>query len=612
MNMVRKPDSNRGPQLARSARRPRAGSGYAAGCGPVPRRRRGAAGRPRPRWSRPAPAAGSPGSWRPRTAGTRSAATTPARPARPAPASGADTAAPTMPDSEIRPLALTRVKSRGSSRGTAAARVTPYALDATSTPSAAGKSQRRLGDRRRRRAPSTGTPGAPSSRRSPTAGRGAKRSRNGPISGATIANGSIVSPRNSATWPRASPVGTWKNSVPASEIATAASPAVLKTCSWISRDSPVSPAPSASVARRAVTHRVAPGPAGAARGRAEPARDLGAGPARPTGPAAPGAGRASAARRSTSRTGGVLMAPILPASTEPRPDTTRPMGHDFARDHRPRAPRPTPSPWRRSTWPARPSSRRSTPPTSASTSVTSPRASGSSPTCSPARAPATSAGAGPSPSPARRAEGRHRRRGRAAARRRARSSPRRGCPTASGSSPATSPPATCCRSTTTTRGWSRRTPSATTRSTPTTRRRSATSPRTSASAGSACSPSRAATWPPSAGTTATAAPTSPLAQARRRTSCTTCGFLVRLAGPLSEAVRRLRQRRRQRRRPGRLLRPRLRRALRGAAGQEARAAAAAGPGPRHADRRRGRDVLAPRARSTPARRSRAGARRRRQ
>ena len=57
-----------------------------------------------------------------------------------------------------------------------------------------------------------------------------KRSRNGPISGATIANGSIVSPRNSATWPRASPEGTWKNRLPASEIATAASPAVLKKC----------------------------------------------------------------------------------------------------------------------------------------------------------------------------------------------------------------------------------------------------------------------------------------------------------------------------------------------------------------------------------------------
>ena len=57
-----------------------------------------------------------------------------------------------MPDSETRPFALTRVKSRGSRRGTAAARVTPYALDETSTPSAAAKtSAEPLADRRRQR-----------------------------------------------------------------------------------------------------------------------------------------------------------------------------------------------------------------------------------------------------------------------------------------------------------------------------------------------------------------------------------------------------------------------------------------------------------------------------
>ena len=96
---------------------------------------------------------------------------------------------------------------------------------------------------------------------------------------------------------------------------------------------------------------------------------------------------------------------------------------------------------------------------------------------------------------------------------------------------------------------------------------------TSASAGSAPSRRRAATSPPSAGTTATAAPSSPLAQSAPD-SCRTCGFLVRIAGPLAELVRRLRQRRRQRRRPGRLVRPRLRRPLRGAAGPQARAPAA--------------------------------------
>jgi hypothetical protein len=61
------------------------------------------------------------------------------------------------------------------------------------------------------------------------------RSNTGPISGATIANGSMVSPRNSATWPRASSVGTWKNSVPARLIAMAVSPAALNACSSISR-----------------------------------------------------------------------------------------------------------------------------------------------------------------------------------------------------------------------------------------------------------------------------------------------------------------------------------------------------------------------------------------
>jgi hypothetical protein len=55
-------------------------------------------------------------------------------------------------------------------------------------------------------------------------------SRNGPISGATIANGSIVRPRNRATWPRASLVAPAKKTVVASEMATAASPAALAEC----------------------------------------------------------------------------------------------------------------------------------------------------------------------------------------------------------------------------------------------------------------------------------------------------------------------------------------------------------------------------------------------
>ena len=147
-------------------------------------------------------------------------------------------------------MALTRVRSGGSSRGTAAARVTPYALEATRHPSAAGNNHpdsvttavARTQHRKQRIAMV-----APTAHRRPWL----KRSRNGPIRGATIANGSMVRPRKSATCPRASPVGTWKNRVPASEIATAASPAALKACSSISRDSPESPAPSARAARRA-------------------------------------------------------------------------------------------------------------------------------------------------------------------------------------------------------------------------------------------------------------------------------------------------------------------------------------------------------------------------
>ena len=155
-----------------------------------------------------------------------------------------------MPASEMRELALTSPRPGGVSRGTAAARVTPYALDATSTPSAAGNRPIEL--------PVTSVASTqqrnariaivlPSAQRRPWL----KRSSTGPISGATIANGSIVSPRKSATWPRASLVGTWKNSVPARLIATAASPAALKACSSMRRASPLSPAPSAWLARRA-------------------------------------------------------------------------------------------------------------------------------------------------------------------------------------------------------------------------------------------------------------------------------------------------------------------------------------------------------------------------
>ena len=141
--------------------------------------------------------------------------------------------APTIPASEIRLLALTRVSPSGCSRGTVAARATPYALEETRTPRAVGNIASDCvatasAISQHRNARSAMVP--PIAHRRPWL----NRSRNGPSRGATIANGSIVSPRKSAIWPRASP-GWAKNSVPASEIATAASPAALNACSSISR-----------------------------------------------------------------------------------------------------------------------------------------------------------------------------------------------------------------------------------------------------------------------------------------------------------------------------------------------------------------------------------------
>ena len=114
-----------------------------------------------------------------------------------------------------------------------AARATPYALDETRTPSAVGNiaidwvaTASAISQHRNARRAIVD----PIAHRRPWL----KRSRNGPSSGATTANGSMVRPRKRATWPRASP-GWAKNRVPASEIATAASPAALKACSSISR-----------------------------------------------------------------------------------------------------------------------------------------------------------------------------------------------------------------------------------------------------------------------------------------------------------------------------------------------------------------------------------------
>ena len=102
---------------------------------------------------------------------------------------------------EIRELALTRVKPSGSRRGTAEAWVTVKALEATRQPSAAGKSSSELSST----SASTQHRKPRSARVTPIAHRRPcrKRSRNGPMNGATIANGAMVSSRNCATWGRA-------------------------------------------------------------------------------------------------------------------------------------------------------------------------------------------------------------------------------------------------------------------------------------------------------------------------------------------------------------------------------------------------------------------------
>ena len=138
-----------------------------------------------------------------------------------------------------------------------------------------------------------------------------------------------MSPRKSATWPRASPDGTWKNRLPASEIATAASPAVLKTCIWISRDSPDSAGALRLRHPLGRGHGDAARPGGAA-GQARHAR--GRWPARSRRPPARDGGPATgSARRRPGRDGGPASAARRPCAhpalqprhpTEPsRPDT---------------------------------------------------------------------------------------------------------------------------------------------------------------------------------------------------------------------------------------------------------------------------------------------------
>ncbi|AIA05294.1 hypothetical protein DC74_4822 [Streptomyces noursei] len=166
----------------------------------------------------------------------------------PAP-TGAAAPVASSPDSVTRELAFTREIRGGRSRGTTALRTTPYAFDATSTPSAAGYSA----------SPPSATArdidSASSARASIAPAIAARRpcgtrSSSGPTTGASSANGAMVTSRYSATRPRASWVGTEKNTVEASAIVIIMSPAAFTACSSISCARPDSPAPCAWVARR--------------------------------------------------------------------------------------------------------------------------------------------------------------------------------------------------------------------------------------------------------------------------------------------------------------------------------------------------------------------------
>ena len=178
--------------------------------------------------------------------------------------------------------------SRGSRRGTAAARATAYDRLATRQPRAAGNSHglsstTAVASTQARNARVASV--VPSAQRRPCR----NRSSSGPMSGASSTNGAMVSTRNRATRPRASSVGSAKT-VPASETVSAASPATLTACSSVSRARPVSAAPSASAklrnrrpaaapprpTRRAPARppRPTPRPTSATRRRAVPRRRL--------------------------------------------------------------------------------------------------------------------------------------------------------------------------------------------------------------------------------------------------------------------------------------------------------------------------------------------------
>jgi len=145
------------------------------------------------------------------------------------------------PASDWRELALTRLNPAGSRRGTADARVTLYAREATRQPRTAGNSQTDLvatASASTHHSKARVAKVVPMAQRRPCR----NRSSNGPISGAITVNGAIVSSRNRATCPRASPVGMLKI-VPASDSVNAVSPALWTAFSSTRRASPDSPAP---------------------------------------------------------------------------------------------------------------------------------------------------------------------------------------------------------------------------------------------------------------------------------------------------------------------------------------------------------------------------------
>ena len=221
----------------------------------------------------------------------RSAATTATRPWRRRPASGAEIAAPTIPASEIRLLALTSVVSAAGAGGRRrrGSRRTPWTT--TRTPSAAGNSQRRVRghgvghhpaqerpQRHRRADRPAAAVAEPVEERADQRRDDRERQHRQPEEQRDLA--ARLAGRD------------LKNSVPASEIATAASPAALKACSSISRESPESPAPSALRGAARLADGVLAGPAGP---RAAPAAPRPTAAHRPRRADAAGAGAGEAA-----------------------------------------------------------------------------------------------------------------------------------------------------------------------------------------------------------------------------------------------------------------------------------------------------------------------------